>query len=48
MFHILVTFGLALVIQELVIIAWGPVGQNVSTPVEEEKPLPAEMGWPID
>jgi branched-chain amino acid transport system permease protein len=31
-FHILVTVGLALMVQELVIILWGPVGGNVSTP----------------
>jgi len=31
-FHILVTVGLALMAQELVIILWGPVGGNVSPP----------------
>ncbi len=31
-FHILVTVGLALVIQELVIIAWGPLGGSVPAP----------------
>jgi branched-chain amino acid transport system permease protein len=31
-FHILVTVGLALMVQELVIILWGPVGGNVSAP----------------
>lgn len=31
-FHILVTVGLALVLQEAVIIAWGPLGSNVATP----------------
>jgi branched-chain amino acid transport system permease protein len=31
-FHILVTVGLALVIQELVIVLWGPLGQNVPAP----------------
>ncbi|TAM84042.1 MAG: branched-chain amino acid ABC transporter permease [Candidimonas sp.] len=31
-FHILFTLGLAWVIQELVILYWGPVGVNVSTP----------------
>jgi branched-chain amino acid transport system permease protein len=31
-FHILFTVGLALAIQELVILAWGPVGKNVSPP----------------
>ncbi|MXQ10733.1 ABC transporter permease subunit [Microvirga makkahensis] len=31
-FHILVTVGLALMVQELVIILWGPVGGNVSPP----------------
>jgi branched-chain amino acid transport system permease protein len=31
-FHILVTVGLALVIQELVIVVWGPLGDNVATP----------------
>jgi len=31
-FHILVTVGLALVIQELVIVIWGPLGDNVATP----------------
>lgn len=31
-FHILVTVGLALVVQEVVIIAWGPLGGNVSAP----------------
>lgn len=31
-YHILVTFGLALVVQETVILIWGPVGQPVSAP----------------
>lgn len=31
-FHILVTVGLALVVQELVIVQWGPIGQNVAVP----------------
>ncbi len=31
-FHILVTVGLALVIQEVVIIAWGPLGKTVVIP----------------
>ncbi len=31
-FHILVTVGLALVLQELTIIVWGPVGDNVPVP----------------
>lgn len=31
-FHILVTVGLALVVQELVIIQWGPLGDNVPVP----------------
>jgi branched-chain amino acid transport system permease protein len=31
-FHILVTVGLALVLQEIVILAWGPLGDNVATP----------------
>jgi len=31
-FHILVTVGLALMLQEAVIIAWGPLGSNVATP----------------
>ncbi|MCQ0091557.1 branched-chain amino acid ABC transporter permease [Roseovarius sp. M141] len=31
-FHILVTVGIALVIQEFVIIVWGPVGGSVRTP----------------
>lgn len=31
-FHILVTVGLALFIQEMIIILWGPLGGNVSTP----------------
>lgn len=31
-FHILVTVGLALVIQELVIVQWGPLGENVAPP----------------
>ncbi len=30
--HILITVGLAMVIQELVILQWGPVGANVSPP----------------
>ena len=33
-FHILVTVGLALVVQELVIIVWGPLGGNVAAPDE--------------
>ena len=32
MFQILVTLGLALVIQELVVIGWGAVGKNVAAP----------------
>lgn len=31
-FHILVTVGLALIIQEIAIIIWGPLGGNVSPP----------------
>lgn len=31
-FHILVTVGLALVVQELVIVQWGPLGENVPVP----------------
>ncbi|QHJ00842.1 branched-chain amino acid ABC transporter permease [Xylophilus rhododendri] len=31
-FHILVTVGLALVVQELVIVFWGPLGNNVQPP----------------
>ena len=31
-FHILVTVGLALVVQELVIVQWGPLGENVAVP----------------
>ncbi len=31
-FHIVVTVGLALVIQELVIVFWGPLGNNVPAP----------------
>ncbi len=31
-FHILFTVGLALVIQELVIVQWGPLGHNVAPP----------------
>jgi branched-chain amino acid transport system permease protein len=31
-FHILLTVGLALIIQEGVIMVWGPVGENVSPP----------------
>lgn len=31
-FHILVTVGLALVLQEGVILVWGPLGDNVATP----------------
>ncbi|ANN76587.1 branched-chain amino acid ABC transporter permease [Bordetella flabilis] len=31
-FHILVTVGLALVLQEAVILVWGPLGDNVATP----------------
>ena len=31
-FHILVTVGLALAVQELVIVFWGPLGINVDTP----------------
>ncbi len=33
-FHILVTVGLALVVQEFVIIVWGPLGGNVAPPEE--------------
>jgi branched-chain amino acid transport system permease protein len=32
MYHIVATIGLALMIQEFVIIVWGPVGASVSTP----------------
>ncbi len=32
MFQILVTLGLALVIQELVVIVWGPIGEHVAAP----------------
>ena len=32
MFQILVTLGLALVIQELVVIIWGPIGEHVGAP----------------
>ena len=31
-FHILVTVGLALVVQEVVIVFWGPLGNSVATP----------------
>lgn len=31
-FHIVITVGLALVIQELVILQWGPLGYNVAVP----------------
>lgn len=31
-FHILITVGLALIIQEAVIMVWGPLGENVATP----------------
>ncbi|MET4574998.1 branched-chain amino acid ABC transporter permease [Ottowia thiooxydans] len=31
-FHILVTVGFALVVQEIVIIIWGPLGDSVATP----------------
>jgi len=31
-FHIIVTVGLALVVQELVILQWGPLGENVAAP----------------
>jgi branched-chain amino acid transport system permease protein len=31
-FHILITVGLALVLQEVVIVIWGPLGDNVATP----------------
>lgn len=31
-YHILVTFGLALVVQESVILIWGPVGQSIPPP----------------
>ena len=31
-FHILVTVGLALVVQETVVVLWGPLGNNVPTP----------------
>lgn len=31
-FHIVITVGLALVIQELVILQWGPLGDNVAVP----------------
>ncbi|MDE2414512.1 MAG: branched-chain amino acid ABC transporter permease, partial [Comamonadaceae bacterium] len=31
-FHILVTVGLALVVQELVILQWGPLGDSVAVP----------------
>jgi len=31
-FHIIVTVGLALVVQELVIVQWGPLGESVATP----------------
>jgi len=31
-FHILVTVGLALVVQEMVIVFWGPLGNSVATP----------------
>ncbi|HET7410614.1 MAG TPA: branched-chain amino acid ABC transporter permease [Paracoccaceae bacterium] len=32
MYHIVVTIGLALMVQEFVIIVWGPVGSSVSAP----------------
>lgn len=31
-FHILVTVGLALVLQEVIIVIWGPIGDNVAVP----------------
>ncbi|WP_251864169.1 branched-chain amino acid ABC transporter permease [Achromobacter sp. Marseille-Q4962] len=31
-FHILITVGLALALQELVIVVWGPIGDNVAVP----------------
>jgi len=31
-FHILITVGLALIVQEAVILAWGPLGDNVAAP----------------
>jgi len=31
-FHILITVGVALVLQEVVILIWGPLGDNVATP----------------
>ncbi|KOF53423.1 ABC transporter permease [Achromobacter sp. DMS1] len=31
-FHILITVGLALALQELVIVMWGPIGDNVAVP----------------
>lgn len=31
-FHILITVGLALVVQEIVILIWGPIGDNVDMP----------------
>lgn len=31
-FHLLVTVGLALVVQEVVIVIWGPLGNSVATP----------------
>ena len=31
-FHILITVGLALVVQEIVIVIWGPLGDNVTAP----------------
>ncbi|MEH6825439.1 MAG: branched-chain amino acid ABC transporter permease [Motiliproteus sp.] len=31
-FHILITLGMALIIQELTIMTWGPVGKSVATP----------------
>jgi len=31
-FHILITVGVALVLQEAVILVWGPLGDNVATP----------------
>ncbi|MGI9132848.1 MAG: branched-chain amino acid ABC transporter permease, partial [Rhodoferax sp.] len=33
-FHILVTVGLALAVQELVILHWGPIGESVATRAE--------------
>ncbi len=31
-FHILITVGLALVVQEVVILIWGPIGDNIAIP----------------